>query len=164
MMKNRREHRRGYSLIELMAGMLAAAVLALTVGTMLYHAYDAWDDNHDAVNLHRDGRNAMDLMARAIRDASAARVTTAANNNLVILNEAGASSVRFWRTSGRLLYSPDTGGGVDDIILVGYERGADRARATRFNVTLTATDVTIRLDLERGDEAIRFDSTVAFRN
>jgi len=150
--------RRGYSLVELLAGMLAASILALTLGTMLFHAYDAWDDNHDAVNLHRDGRNAMDLITRAIRDASMARVTTAENNNLVIQNEAGTSSVRFWRTGRSLLYDPDTGAGGDEIVLV------EARDAARFNVTMTAADVTIRLDLERGDETIRFDSTVAFRN
>ena len=153
-----KRNRRGYSLIELLIGMLAAAVLALTVGTMLFHAYDAWDDNHNAVNLHRDGHNAMDLITRAIRGASAARVTTAANNNLVIQNAAGTSSARFWRVGSELRYDPDTGTGGDVIVLV------EAQDCARFNVTMTAADVTIRLDLERGDESIRFDSTVAFRN
>ena len=48
-MKCHVDAKRGYSLIELLAAAVAASVLALTAGTILFHAYDAWDENHAAV-------------------------------------------------------------------------------------------------------------------
>lgn len=152
------KQRQGFSLVELMAGMLAASVLALTIGTMLFHAYDAWDDNHAAVNLHRDGQHAMDLMTRAIRNAAVTNIVTAVNNNLVIQDVATGQTVRFWRAARRLQYDPDIGAGGDTVVLV------EAPDAVLFLVTPTATAIGIRLDLERGDERIRLDSVVAFRN
>ena len=51
-MKNRDRNRSGFSLVELMAGALAASVLAITAGTMVFHAYNGWTENSNAVNLH----------------------------------------------------------------------------------------------------------------
>jgi Tfp pilus assembly protein PilW len=156
-MRHGKKSKQGYSLVELLAAALAASVLALTAGTMLFHAYDAWDENHDAVNVHRDGRHAMDMMTRAVRAASVARVVTAVNNNLVIANEAGTSSVRFRRDGQDLIYDPDTGVDGDETTLV-----ADGIR--RFNVSASATAVTVRVDLDREGETMRLDSVMAFRN
>jgi Tfp pilus assembly protein PilW len=157
MMRHGKKSKQGYSLVELLAAALAASVLALTAGTMLFHAYDAWNENHEAVNVHRDGRHAMDMMTRAVRAASFARVVTAENNNLVIANAAGTSSVRFQRSRQDLIYDPDTGVDGDEIALV-----ADGAR--RFIVGKTATAVTVRLDLDREGETMRLDSVMTFRN
>ncbi len=158
MMQESTKRRGGYSLVELLAGMLAASVLTLTIGTMLYHAYDAWDENHDAVNLHRDARNAMDLMTRAIRVGAVTNVVTAVDDNLVIQDVARSRTVRFWRANSQLQYDPDISVSGDQMVLV------ESPDATRFDISSTATAITIRLDLERGEETIRLDSTVAFRN
>ncbi len=158
MMQQVVRQREGYSLVELMAGMLAATVLALTIGTMLFHAYDAWDENHAAVNLHRDGQNAMDLMTRAIRNAAVTNIVTAVNNNLVVQDVAAGRTVRFWRAGRRLQYDPDIGTGGDTVELI------EAPDVVRFLVTPTATAIGIRLDLERGEERIRLDSVVAYRN
>jgi len=156
-MMQKRTQSAAFSLVELLVAMVAGAILAITGGTMIFHAYNAWDDNHAAVNVHRDGRNAMDLMSRAIRDASFARVVTARNNDLEIRNAAGTSSVRFQRSGRNLTYDPDTGVGGDEIDLV-------VGGATQFVATPSATAITIRLDLDRAGEAMRFDSVTAFRN
>ena len=156
-MRHGKKSKQGYSLVELLAAALAASVLALTAGTMLFHAYDAWDENHDAVNVHRDGRHAMDMMTRAVRAASAERIIAAVNNDLMIANEAGTSSVRFRRDGQDLIYDPDTEVDGDDITLV-----ADGI--SRFNVSASATAVTVRVDLDREGETMRLDSVMAFRN
>ena len=156
-MKSCKKSKQGYSLVELMAGALSASVLALTAGTMLFHAYDAWDENHAAVNVHRDGHHAIDMITRAVRAASVTRVVTAVNDNLVIANEAGTSAVRFRRVGQDLIYDPDTGVNGDEIMLV-----EDGIR--RFNVSSSASAVSVRLDLDREGEAMRLDSVMAFRN
>lgn len=148
--------KRGYSLIELLAAALAASVLVLTAGTMLFYAYDAWDENHAAVNVHRDGRHAMDMLTRAIRAASFVQILTAENGNLVIDNTVGAGTTRFWLTGRDLMYDPDTATGGNEVLV------ADAVRT--FNVGSSATAITIQVQLDRDDEAIRFDSVTAFRN
>ncbi len=149
--------KRGFSLVELLIGLLAAIILVLTAGAMVFHVYDAWADCHDAVNLHRDGRNAMDLLMRAVRGASAARVTTAVDDDLVILNEAGTSSVRFWHVDETLNYDPNTSAGGDEITLI-----ADAV--TALVVSNRGSDIAIQLELARGEESIQFDAVSSFRN
>jgi hypothetical protein len=97
------------------------------------------------------------MMTRAVRAASAERIITAVNNDLMIANEAGTSSVRFRRDGQDLIYDPDTGVDGDETTLV-----ADGIR--RFNVSASATAVTVRVDLDREGETMRLDSVMAFRN
>jgi prepilin-type N-terminal cleavage/methylation domain-containing protein len=154
--------REGFSLVELLAAMLAASILAITAGTMLFHAYSAWNDNHNAVNVHRDGRNAMDMMTRAIRAASASNVVTAVNRDLVLsgvalYDQATTNTVRFRRSGTDLIYDPDTGVNGNNVVLIA-------GGVLRFNVDSTASAITIRLDLDRDGEAMRLDSVTAFRN
>jgi prepilin-type N-terminal cleavage/methylation domain-containing protein len=148
--------KRGYSLIELLAAALAASVLALTAGTMLFHAYGAWNDNHAAVNVHRDARHAMDMLTRAVRAASRSQIVTAENNNLVIDNVVGAGTTRFWRAERDLMYDPDTAVSGDDKLV--------KDAITTFTVSSTATAITIQLRLDRDGEALLLDSVTAFRN
>jgi Tfp pilus assembly protein PilW len=149
--------KQGYSLIELLAAALAASVLALTAGTMLFHAYDAWDENHAAVNVHREGRHAMDMLTRAIRDASFVQILTAENGNLVIDNTVGVGTTRFWLTGRDLMYDPDTATDGNEVLV------ADAVIV--FTVDRSgATAITIALELDRDGEAINFDSVTAFRN
>ena len=157
MMRIRGMRNEGFSLVELLIGLLSAAVLVLTAGTMVFHVYDAWDDSHDAVNLHRDGRNAMDLLMRAIRGASAERVTTAVDDNLVILNGAGTSSVRFWHVDGTLNYDPNTMAGGDEVTLI-------TDAVTSLVVSNQGSSIAINLALDRGEERIQFDAVSTFRN
>jgi Tfp pilus assembly protein PilW len=151
------EKKSGFSLVELLAGALAASILAITAGTMVFHAYDAWDENHRAVNVHRDGRNAMDMLSRAIRSASMTRVIRAVNNDLELAYADGTSSVRFRRNGRDLTFDPDTGTSGDEMMLI--DDGI-----IRFDVSASATAVAIRMDLDRDDETMRLDSTTAFRN
>ena len=148
--------KRGYSLIELLAAALAASVLALTAGIMIFQSYGAWEDNHAAVNVHRDARHAMDMLTRAVRAASPSQIVTAENDNLVIDNAVGAGATRFWRDERKLMYDPDTAVSGDDELV--------KDAITTFTVSSTATAITIQLRLDRDGEALLLDSVTAFRN
>ncbi len=154
----------GFSLVEVLAGLLAASVLALTAGTMLFHAYDGWSDNHTAVNLQRDGRNAMDLMTRAIRNASSTNVVIQGNNRdftmsrVVMNSQSVTNTVRFWRSGRNLIYDPDTSTGGDNVFLVRDGVGWFRVR----NRIPGMIDIVLRL--AQDDEEIRLDAMVGFRN
>ena len=46
-------HNAGFTIVELLAGMIAAAVLVLTAGAMVFFAFSAWRKQHDAVELQK---------------------------------------------------------------------------------------------------------------
>lgn len=152
----------GFSLVELLVASLAAAILALTAGTMLYHAYDAWDDNHAAVNLHRDGQNAIDLLSRAIRVATSADVEITANSIIVsdvsINNLGGAQSVSVTRTGSDLIYDPDTDTADDEVTLI-------EDAVTSFVVSTNVFGgLDIDLELQSGSESLQLETVVLYRN
>jgi type II secretory pathway pseudopilin PulG len=152
-MKIRNNHS-GYSLIELLAGVLAASVLALTAGTMVFHAYNGWNDNHTAVNLHRDARHAMDMLTRQSRDAHSADMTLATQSNLILQNSDGVTVGRFYQVDRNLIYDPPNG---DEMTLIADGVGV-------FTATPSADTVVIQLQLDRDEENIRLESVVGFRN
>jgi len=157
----------GFSLVEVLAALMAASILALTAGIMLFHAYDAWTENHDAVNLQRDGRNAMDLITRAIRNVASSNVVAAVNNNLVlsnvVLNNQGvANTVQFRRIGRNLIYDPDMNTGGDSVLLI--DDGVFRFNIDTTPPTPPPGTIRIILRLARGNETIRFDTITRFRN
>jgi prepilin-type N-terminal cleavage/methylation domain-containing protein len=60
----------GFTIVELMTSMLALAILALAVSSMLIYGYVGWRRNTESVKMHRDAAVAMDAIAREIRNSS----------------------------------------------------------------------------------------------
>ena len=61
--------RAGFTLIELMMAMLAGAIMALVVGSILVFGYQGWADNNRKVELQRDASLAMEAVGRQLRQA-----------------------------------------------------------------------------------------------
>jgi Tfp pilus assembly protein PilW len=153
----------GFTSVELMVGAVAASILALTAGMMVYQAYDAWDESHAAVNLHREGMIASDLMRRAIRMASESDVTTTASSltisNIRLYNNSVADSTVSFSVDDRdLVFDPDTGSNNDEIR---FAEGATEAFVVDSSLS---GSIGITLQLLQGDENITFESQTAFRN
>ncbi len=66
----RRQARAGFTVPELMVAMLAAAVLTLTMGALLWYSTLAWKRLAVSVNLQRDMRLSMDTLSRMTRSAT----------------------------------------------------------------------------------------------
>jgi len=62
--------KKALTLVELMVAMAIAAILILTVVTVLLMAYRAWNTNNAYVSLRRDAAFAMEIMARDIREST----------------------------------------------------------------------------------------------
>ncbi|MEI6148828.1 MAG: hypothetical protein WCS01_06995 [bacterium] len=68
----------GLTIVELMVGMVAASVLALTVGAIMYYSYRGWASVQAVGNMERDGALAMQTVANAVRGAASSNLTSVA--------------------------------------------------------------------------------------
>ena len=144
----------GFTIVELMVAMLSAALLAAISGAILFYAYTGWRRNTAAVELQRDGTVAIDMLARAVRHASASDVTISAGKMEV---QKAASTVSFTASGSDLVYDPDTGSGGDEVTVID-------GRLSEFTPTNALNGVGIRLVLEDGEETTQIDSMLIYRN
>jgi len=68
--------KRGFSIIEMMVAMAAFAVMALTVGSMLFYGWLGWRDNFESVAMQRDAMVAMRIMGKEIRNSKISEITS----------------------------------------------------------------------------------------
>ncbi len=61
---------RGFTIVELLAGMVIASILIIVIGTMMYSFFLNWKKNRIASELQSDTIFAMDMIGRAIRPAA----------------------------------------------------------------------------------------------
>lgn len=64
----------GFTLVEMLMAMLAGAILALTVGSMLVSCYVSWRQNTDSVKLQNDASLAMQWIGNEIRKSNIAEI------------------------------------------------------------------------------------------
>ena len=145
----------GFTLVELVAGMATASVLALTAGTILQIGYTGWIRNRAAIDVQRDGTVVMDLLSRTIRQASATNVTVAATEIEVGTPDGAVGFV----ADGNDLKRYSVVGGVSS------ERVIVDERLTSIQFTLVDDQgIAIVLQLREEDESSRTRGFFAFRN
>jgi len=151
----RPEHNAGFTLVELIIALAAASILAITAGITVVYGYSGWRRNNAAVELQRDATLAMYRMSRAVREASAADVTTSASQLTIQPTE-----FRVNVNGDCLLYDPNTGVEGDEVVIVD-------GRLETFTVTNLATgtgmSITLELQNENGNEVTITNATTAFR-
>jgi Tfp pilus assembly protein PilW len=62
--------KKGFTIIELMMGMVASTIVAIAVGAMLYYGWSAWRKNMEASAMQRDAMIAMKIMENRIRNSA----------------------------------------------------------------------------------------------
>lgn len=73
-----RRNEDGFTLVELMVGMLAASVLMLVVAAMLVFGWMGWRSSTDSVAMQRDAWIAMEELSREIRNSSLGEIAVEA--------------------------------------------------------------------------------------
>lgn len=86
MMIKRKNNKNGFTLVELIIGIVISAVIALTAGIMLVGIFLAWQRAESYAELQRDGAFALDIMSREIRPAG--DVTVPDPSQIIIGTEA----------------------------------------------------------------------------
>lgn len=111
----------GFSMAELVLGMLSAAILAVTVGSILFYMNKAVARNSAVADLERDALVALRTLDTAIRAASTNPAPVVTTNQLRIV--AGGNTRTFSVVGGNLYYNANgTSGGME---LVGSGRLAE---------------------------------------
>lgn len=149
----------GFTLVELMAGLLATVVLAMTVWVMLVFSAGGWQRAQSLADMERDGSLAMRTMGQVIRNTPTSNQWVGASLRLNVYSnntaqwsftKTGAAGV-----SGSLVYAT----GTRSVALV-------RTGVTAFACTTVSNQVTVVLGLRepQGNIEMNMTNIVSMRN
>ncbi len=131
-------HQSGFSLVELLVAVLAATVLVLAAGAMIWHSQVALHRLTDVVDVHRDMRASMDVLARMTRPGTNFTFTTGLVYTVTYTNRAPA---RVYASGSNLFYDVNTAVAGPDVQLV-------YGTLKQFNVVLLTNQALVTLVLE----------------
>lgn len=149
----------GFTLIELLMAGLSAAVLVVTMSTMLFYGYVTWGRNTQSVDLHRDATLAMQTLERSLRQATAAGVDLSQPDRIVVSNQAASTFQSFYQQANDLVYNPNVNGGGVPFTLV---QGS--VMSSGFTHSSITRGVSVQLRLQGGAETLDMNGSVHFRN
>ena len=149
--------RRGFTIVELMIGMLAGAILALTAGIVLVQGFSVMTRNTAASRLQRDGSIAIEMLHRKLRESARSDVWLVTGGIEIDLPGGKTASLTD-NGAGDLVYDPDTGSGGGLVTIV--DGTLDRMVVTE----LSNTGAEIHLALSNGEEGTDLDAVIHFRN
>jgi Tfp pilus assembly protein PilW len=70
----KRRNSAGFTLVELMTGMLGMVIIALAVGSMLVYGWMGWRRMAESIQMQRNSMVALRILERRIRNASLADI------------------------------------------------------------------------------------------
>ena len=145
--------RNGFTLIELMTGMVAGMIVLLAAGSVLIVGNRYWDKAWDRVHLQRDGSYAMLKIGRSIRGGISAEL------------ESGGKGIKIYRQTNWIRFFLD--GGNNDLkceIEGGTPQTVVESNIADIEFTLDANRVDIGLKLGKDNFHNHFVSSVMMRN
>ena len=148
--------RRGFTIVELMIGMLAGAILALTAGIVLVQGFSVMTRNTAASRLQRDGAIAIEMLHRKLRESARSDVWLVTGGIEIDLPGGKTASLTD-NGAGDLVYDPDTGSGGGLVTIVD-------GTLVAMTAELSNTVARIELNLSNGEEGTDLDAVIHFRN
>lgn len=101
-----KQHRKnGFSLIELMVAMAAAAIVTLILSTILITAYRCWHINNAHIDLRRDSALAFSRMTRDIRESKFSNITTKEHTLTLTANTVMIHKIIYTQKGNSLEYT-----------------------------------------------------------
>lgn len=150
---NNNKKEKGFTIVELMVGIIITSVLVLTIGSMLFYTYVSWFKNCDAVELQRDATIAMDMIARSIRPRTILQISASGP----ILT---AGSEKFEVSGSDLRYYPDTVANPGDYIEIVKGKITTPSPFTKVGASRF---VRVNMVLEDNTESITVQSIINYR-
>jgi prepilin-type N-terminal cleavage/methylation domain-containing protein len=145
---------RGFTLVEVLVAIVAASILVLTGGAMLYFSYLGWQRDTNAVDMQQDGSAAMLAITRYVRAAQPGGLT--AGGGVLTITTSNAT-VRISKSGSQLIFDPNTGVGGNELALV-------PSRVVSFTPVAMTNRVGVTLILQDGDITAVFTNTASPRN
>lgn len=153
-----RARRAGFTVVELLASVVTAAVLAVAMGSILYFSYSALSKNTERITLQRDATFAFDMIARTAQGASPGEITLASGSVTFQTNTFRNKRVRFFNNNtGDLVYDPDMAVGGNEQVVV-------NDRLSSFGVTMTGSRLIIQMVVSYSSENLTYSNSVTMRN
>ncbi len=157
-------HKQGFTLMELLIGILATTILVLTVSLILLMPYRSMDTNNEYARLRRDMAYAVRMMAKEIRLASVNDIT--ATENLLTLppNLIRTTSTDFVAdpTSGMLSYADDSGG-AGTLISTGLRRFVPAVINDPAN-NMEGVELALEMEGNDGETVVAWKTFIHTRN
>ena len=144
----------GFSLLELVAGILAAAILALTAGSMLWYGYRGWKQVGDSIGLQRDMRNSMEVMSRAVRSGTNMTFSTGL---VFTVQYSTLPTALVYANATNLFYQPDA-------TVAGSQMTLVDGSLQQFAVSFATNTATVTLVLRGNQEVLSNQVVLTRRN
>ena len=136
----------GFTIVELLIGMIAAAILAVAAGSLLVSAFRGSARAKAAVEMAQDAAVAIHTVELAIRSASNTVTGEVGVDRLKVRTPSGVIRAFTVQTSnGRrsLVYNPDDPGGASMVLVdrrLGTFVSATTGKVVRVSMTLSGID------------------------
>lgn len=141
-------------MVELILTIVTGALLALIAGNMLVFFYLGWTQDHEAVDLQRDGTVAVEFLARSLRAASPGGITVLPQQ----IDVTGPTATeRIFVSGNNLAYDPDIDTPGGEVALV-------KDHLAAFNATQDLGSVSYRITLDNGTDRSTIEGTFTQRN
>ena len=154
-MKMKTKSQNGFTLIELVIGAAAAAIVILVAGMVIVTGQKSWNETWGAVNLQRDAAYAMLLMTRSIQAAASAE--TSGDSRILYIPSQSDPNITFTYAADTNNLQCSVGGLTQNII-------SGKVSNLQFIVTPSDNNVIIDLSLQKGEAQAEFKTTVMMRN
>ena len=158
---NWHRHRSGFTLVELMVGVVATVVLVLAMGSVLVFTMQAWQRQQTLRNMQNDAWVTSQTLNMAIREAQNTSARTQGIDRVYLGRKAcyrANAQLQYSATGTYLVYDPNTNAVNDTMTLC-----QDHVTACSFNLG-TNFSLTYNVVLSDGNEQIVLTNTVFFRN
>lgn len=147
----------GFTLVEVLAAIVAGSLLILSVGIMLKYGYLGWIRNSTNVEMQCEGATVMRTVSRYVREAQDSGIT-ATTGTLTIVPTNSTGTKQFSLTSSsNLVFDSNTAVSGNDMILI-------KGRATSFITRKINGVVQVVLTIRQDTENVSFTNSVYFRN
>ena len=141
----------GFTIVELMAAVVATAIFSLAVGSMLVYAWMGWIQYTDSVQMQRDATLAMRIIEKEIRRTAIEGITP--GSSLICTNAAGQVSIS------------KNGSDLDMQVNAGTAFPLVRDVVTAFKSETNANgSVQVALGLDTGNDNSTITMTIYSRN
>jgi hypothetical protein len=143
-----------FTLVEVVAAVASASVLAVTASAMLFYGFTAWRKNQLAVELQRDAGVAANMVSAAVRRASVTDISIKPHELQI---RRSPTPISFYRKGTDLVYDPDTDTKDNELVLV-------EGRVKTFEPVSVTGGVAFAISLQEMKETTTINGVAAFRN
>lgn len=146
--------KKGFTLVELLAGIAVSFFLVLVAGVMILTAFNGWDRNADILTRQREATLAIKYFANAVRAAQYDDISVPSTKGSYS-DQLTVDDKTFYMIDDTIYY--DSGQGQDDLAII-------NANVQSFSVQKADNGVVVFVTLINDDQTQDFEWVFSCRN